>query len=146
MPRPWQWKYHLAFRHVRPVRVHGAEPKARSVGWDEGVTEGEVLVTEADGHLVRKGEGGVGGVQTVNVRLGVVRHVPVNRKYHSSIFISRNWLTLFSNYNFYNCLSELLINKNINLSPVVKVGIEIIHWDPSRLDGHRESCQYRHFY
>ena len=47
-------------------------------------------MTKADGHLGGKGEGGVGGVQTVNVRLGVVRHVPVNRIYHSSIFISRN--------------------------------------------------------
>ena len=56
-------------------------------------------MTEADGHLVRKGEGGVSGVQTVNVRLGVVRHVPV---VEVGVQI-KNWNLLGSDRNREKC-------------------------------------------
>ena len=57
--------------------VHGPEAKARCVAGDDGVTEGEVKKSHTNCHLFGQREVLTSRVETVNIRPGVILHVPV---------------------------------------------------------------------
>ena len=57
--------------------VHSPEAKAGGVAGDDGVTEGVVKISNTNGHLFGQREVLASGVETVNIRPGVILHVPV---------------------------------------------------------------------
>ena len=57
--------------------VHSPEAKAGCVAGDDGVTEGVVEISNTKGHLFGQREVLASSVETVNIRLRVILHVPV---------------------------------------------------------------------
>ena len=57
--------------------VHGPEAKAGGVAGDDSVTEGEVKISNTNSHLFGQREVLTSSVETVNIRSGVILHVPV---------------------------------------------------------------------
>ena len=58
--------------------VHSPEAKAGCVAGDYGVAEGVMKISNTEGHLFGEREVLSSRVETVNIRTGVILHVPVN--------------------------------------------------------------------
>ena len=59
--------------------VHSPEAEAGGVAGDEGVAECVVKISNTECHLFGEREVLTSGVQTVNIRSGVILHVPVTK-------------------------------------------------------------------
>ena len=57
--------------------VDSPEAKAGGVAGDDSVTEGVVKISNTNGHLSGQREVLTSSVETVNIRSGVILHVPV---------------------------------------------------------------------
>ena len=66
--------------------VHSPEAEAGGVARDDGVAEGVVKISNTNGHLFGQREVLTSGVETVNIRAGVILHVPVTSLFQSTPF------------------------------------------------------------